>query len=178
MEAAMGTVTVMVLSAGLLVLGFFLGWLLSSKVSHSKTYRAELTAEKIVEDAQKEAESMKRTAVLEARDEMHQQRLGMEHEIEQKWDQAKHTEMKLGSRERQLDKRADLLNHKEKIISSREGDLARQQDEVASRAQDLDERVLEHNARLEQIAGLTKDEAKAILMANLEDEARREAACG
>ena len=66
-------VVIMVLSAGLLLLGFVLGWLGRSKFAHSKTYRAEVTAEKILDDAEKEAESMKRTAVLEAKDQMHQE---------------------------------------------------------------------------------------------------------
>ena len=63
MEATMGTIPVMIVSAGLLEVGFVLGWLLSSKVSHSKIQRSELSAEKILDDALTEAETMKRTAV-------------------------------------------------------------------------------------------------------------------
>ena len=174
--AIMETATVMILSACLLVLGFALGWLVSSKVAHSKIYRAEATAEKIVEDARKEADSMKRTSILEAKDQMHQERLQFEQEMEGKWEQLKRSEGKLGNRARQLDKRADLLNHKDRTIVSREQELLQVQQDVETKVLELDTRIAEQNARLEQIAGLTKDEAKAVLMANLEDEARREAA--
>ncbi len=176
MEAAMGTVAVMVLSTGLLALGFFLGWLISSKVAHSKTYRAEISAEKIVEDAQKEAEAMKRTSVLEAKDEMHQERLRFEQEMEKKWEQIKREETKMSGFERQLERRADLLNDKERNTATREEELDRLEEQVETKTRDLEARILEQNSRLERIAGLTQDEAKAILMANLEDEARREAA--
>jgi len=170
------TATVMILSAGLLALGFLLGWLVSSRVAHSKIYRAEAAAERIVDDAQREADAMKRTSILEAKDQMHQERLEFEQEMEYKWDQIKHSEGQLGTRARQLDKRADLLNHKEGGIDTREGELLQLQEELEGKADHLDAQITEQNARLQQIAGLTKDEAKAVLMANLEDEARREAA--
>lgn len=169
-------VVIMVLSAGLLLLGFVLGWLGRSKFAHSKTYRAEVTAEKILDDAEKEAESMKRTAVLEAKDQMHQERLQFEQEIEDKWEQLKREEIKMSSRERQFDRRADLLNHKERNTASREEELARLREQIEAKARILEARILEQNTQLERIAGLTQDEAKAILMANLEDEARRDAA--
>ncbi|MDA0747456.1 MAG: ribonuclease Y [bacterium] len=175
MDAAMGTVTVMMLSAGLLVLGFILGWLISSKAAHSKVYRAELSAETIVEDAQKEAEAMKHTAILEAKDQIHQERLQFEQELETQKDQAKRTEVKLSSLERQLDKRADLLNHKEKLAADKEQSLAQEQEQIEQKTLELEETILEQNRRLEQIAGLTRQEAKNILMGNLEEEARRDA---
>jgi ribonucrease Y len=175
MEAAMGTVTVMILSAGLLVLGFLLGWLVSSKVAQSRIHRAELSAEKIIEDAQKEADSMKRTAVLEAKDEIHQERLIFESELDDKRAQTKEAELKLGSRERQLDRRADLVNHKEKLVTTREEEVDGIQAQLEAQTQELSAKLLEQNQRLERIAGLTKAEAKDILMANLEQEAKSEA---
>ena len=175
METAMGTVTVMILSAGLLALGFLLGWLVSSKVAHSRIHRAELSAEKIIEDAQKEADSLKRTTVLEAKDEVHQERIAFESELEDRREQATESERKLGSQERQLDRRADLVNHKEKLVTGREEAVDQIQGQLETQAQELSAKLLEQNQRLERIAGLTKSEAKEILMANLEQEAKAEA---
>lgn len=174
--ATTGTFTVMILSVGLLLLGLVVGWLISSKVSHSKTYRAEISSENILEEAQKEAEAIKRTAVLEAKDEMHQKRLQFDKEMQALQEQSKETEIKLSGWERQLAKRADLLNHKEGNLSSREDELSKLQENVEHKSLELETRILEQNSRLEQIAGLTKDEAKAVLMANLEDEARSDSA--
>ena len=64
MDAAVGTLPVILLSGGLLFLGFILGWLSSTKAAHSKIHRAEATAEQMIEDAAQEAASMKRTSVL------------------------------------------------------------------------------------------------------------------
>ncbi len=63
-EVDMGTVTVMILSTCLLLMGFLLGWLISSKVAQNRIYRAEVSAEKIVDVARREAEAEKRTAQI------------------------------------------------------------------------------------------------------------------
>jgi ribonuclease Y len=165
----------MIVSAGLLVVGFILGWLLSSKVSHSKIHRAELSAEKILDDAQNEAEAMKRTAVLEANDQMHQERLQFEKELEDKRDETSSVEIQLNSLTRQLDKRADLLNHKEKLATTKEQELSSLENQLTSKSTELEEKLLQQNQRLEQIAGLTKIEAKQVLMDNLEEEAKQDA---
>jgi len=170
------TVTVMVLSTGLLLLGFILGWLISSKVSHSKVYRSEATAEKIIEDAESEAAEMKHTAELEARDKIHQERLEFEQEMEAKAESIVGGESKLSTLERQLNRRVDLLNDKEKSVSTREESVVTIQTEVETHSRELAELIVRQNSRLEEIAGLTKEEAKGVLMANLEEEAREEAA--
>ena len=175
MEATMGTIPVMIVSSGLLVVGFVLGWLLSSKVSHSKIQRAELSAEKILDDALTEAEAMKRTAVLEANDQMHQERLQFEKELEDKRDETSRAEIQLSSLTRQLDKRADLLNHKEKLTTTKEDELSKLETQLTTRSEELEDKLLQQNRRLEQIAGLTKEEAKQILMSNLEEEAKQDA---
>ena len=119
LQTNMGTMPVMLLSVGLLFLGFILGWLVSTKLAHSKIHRAEAEAEQTVEDAKSEAESLKRTSILEARDEMHQERIALEREIESKRDEVNKRETSFNSLDRQLEKRADLLNHKDQMILQR-----------------------------------------------------------
>ncbi len=174
-DTTMEVVTVLMLSAGLLILGFILGWLISGKIGQSKIHRAELSAEKILEDAQTEADAMKRTAVLEAKDRIQQEQLRFEQELEEKRDRSAREEMKLSSLRRQLDKRADLLNDKEKLATEKNEQLRQLEEQLAGRERDLEQSRLVQNRRLEQIAGLTKDEAKRVLMANMEEEAERDA---
>ena len=116
MDATVGTLPVVLLSVGLLFLGFVLGWFSSTKAAHSKIHRAESTAEQLVEDARQEAESMKRTSVLEARDEMHEERIAFERKMEETQEEVKRSQVQLTSLDQQLQKRADLLNHKEELI--------------------------------------------------------------
>jgi len=174
LQTDMGTTPVMLLSVGLLFLGFILGWLVSTKLAHSKIHRAKAEALQTVEDAKSEAKSLKRTAVLEARDEMHQERITFEREIESKWEEVKKRETGLNGLDRQLEKRADLLNDKERIVLQRDEELIVKEEDYATRKVDLDRTLREQTTRLEKIAGMTKQEAVDLLVSNLEKEARIE----
>ena len=175
LQTDMGTMPVMLLSVGLLFLGFILGWLVSTKLAHSNIHRAKAEAEQTVEDAKSEAESLKRTSVLEARDEMHQERITFEREISGKWDDVKKRESKQISLDRQLEMRADLLNSKEQTILQREEELVTQEGEVEKRGDELRQTLSEQTRRLEKIAEMTKQQAVELLVSNLESEARMEA---
>lgn len=171
----METVSVMTLSAGLLVLGFILGWLISSKVAHSRIYRAEASAEQILDDARNEAEAEKRTALLEAKDQIYQERLKAESALEDREEQNERKEGELSQTSRELNRRADLLNHKAGQMEELEQQLSQQQEEISTKENELATVLEAQNARLERIASLTRDQAKRELMENLEGEARREA---
>ena len=175
LQTDMGNVPVMMLSIGLLFLGFILGWLVSTKLAHSKIHRAEAEAAQTVEDAKSEAESLKRTSLLEARDEMHQERITFEREIDGKWDEVKKRETSLNGLDRQLGSRADLLNTKEQAIIQREEELVTQEEDVEGRASELTRTLNEQTTKLEQIAGMTRQQAVDMLVTNLEKDAREEA---
>jgi ribonucrease Y len=170
-----GNMPVLLLSIGLLFLGFILGWLVSTKLAHSKIHRAEAEAIQTVEDAKADAESLKRTSLLEARDEMHQERIKFEREIDGKWDDVKKRETRQSSLDRQLEKRADLLNNTEQTILQREEELVTREEDFEGRSTVLEKTLSEQTARLEQIAQMTKQEAVNLLVTNLESEARTEA---
>jgi ribonuclease Y len=176
LQTDIGTAPVMLLSIGLLFLGFILGWLVSTKLAHSKIHRAEAEALQTVEDAKVEAESLKRTSILEARDEMHQERITFEREIDTKWDEVKKRETSFNGLDRQFEKRADLLNHKEQGILQREEELVEHEEDYVARKTDLDRTLTEQTVRLEQIARMTKQEAIELLVSNLEKKAHVEAA--
>jgi ribonuclease Y len=176
LQTGIETAPALLLSIGLLFLGFILGWLLSIKLAHSKIHRAEAEAFQTVEDAKSEAESLKRTSVLEARDEMHQERITFEREIDTEWDEVKKRETRLNGLDRQHEKRADLLNNKEQGILRREEELVEQEEDYTARKTDLDRTLTEQTVRLEQIARMTKQEAIELLVSNLEKKAHVEAA--
>ena len=172
----MDQVSIIVLSAGLMLLGVILGWVISSKSAHSKVYRAEASAEKILEDARREGADEKRTAILEAKDVIHLERLENEKQIEDRWNQVKRKESQLSSTARQLDRRADLLNDKEKQVGEVEVLVEQTRAELEIKSKDLEKMLEAQNERLERIAGLTRTQAKRELVENLEVEARRESA--
>ncbi|MSS70501.1 MAG: ribonuclease Y [Candidatus Latescibacteria bacterium] len=169
------TITVMLLSAGLLIIGFLAGWLINSKITYSKMTKAEESAEKIVKDALLEAEALKKTAMLEAKDEMYKEQLRIEREMETRREELQKTESKLVTRERQLDRKVDLLNNKERSITAKERQFAVRDKALQARDEQLSAVIIEQNAKLERIAGMSQEEAKALLMANMEEEARKDA---
>ena len=172
----MNTFTVMLLSAGLLIIGFLAGWLINSKITYSKMLRAEESAEKIVEDAHSEADALKKTAILEAKDEMYKERIKADREIEGRREEVQRSEFKLATRERQLDRKVDLLNNKDRATSAKERELSDLGKELRGKDEKLTALIVDQNALLERIAGMGKAEAMAQLMLNLEEEARRNAA--
>ncbi|MBK34076.1 MAG: ribonuclease Y [Gemmatimonadetes bacterium] len=175
MDAAVGTLPVILLSGGLLFLGFILGWLSSTKAAHSKIHRAEATAEQMIEDAAQEADSMKRTSVLEARDQMHEERIVFERKMEAAQEDVKRRQVELTSLDRQLEKRADLLNHKEETIHQRDEEMTTKEEAVQTERVALQEALQQQNVRLERIAQMSRQDAKLALIESLEEEARADA---
>ena len=155
---------------------FFTGWYTCKKVSEGKVVSAEKLAEKIVREAQKEAETRKKGAVLEAKDEWYKAKANFEKETQGTRQQLQTLERRLGEREGSLNRRADLLERKERELRRLERDTLTKEKAVEERNRELAELIKEQNARLEKIAGLTAEEAKGLLMSNLESEARHEAA--
>ena len=175
MDATVGTLPVVLVSGGLLFLGFILGWLSSTKAAHSKIHRAESTAEQLIEDAKQEADSMKRTSLLEARDQMHEERITFERKMDTTQGELKRRQSDLTNLDRQLEKRADLLNHKEETILQRDEELATKEEVVQEERSALQQALQEENLKLERIAQMSRQEAKLALIESLEEEAREDA---
>jgi len=162
--------------AAIAVFAFVVGWLVSNKMSQTRISGAESLAEKIISEATREAEALKKAATLEAREEWHKSRLRFEEEREAKWRELRELEEKLLEQERKLDRKVDVLNSKERQLQVRERDLFAKERALKAKDEQLSEIIMKQNLRLEKIAGMSAEEAKALLMSNLEAEARREAA--
>ena len=154
------------------VVAFVVGWLVNDRVKQGKIAGAEAFAKKIVVDATKEAESIRERAALEAENEWHKAREKSAAEREE----LEKFESRLADRERRLDKKVDVLEAKERGIRNRERGLSLREKSVQAKNTQLTEMIQEQNAQLERIAGMRSEEAKALLMANLERKAKQEAA--
>ena len=155
---------------------FLLGWLLSRKLSESKIINAEKFAEKIISEANKEAETRKRESHLEIKEEWYKTKLKFEKEAQQKKHDMQRTEQRLKDKEVNLDRKVDLLNKKEREVLQQEKSLQSKEKTLKVKDERLTRIIEEQNRNLEKIAGLTAAEAKTLLMTNLEEEARQEAA--
>lgn len=167
----------LIIFAGLgALLFFFVGWIASYKIGQSKIVNAEKFAEKIIADAQKEAETMKKAAMLEAKDEWYKAKVRFEKETQARQLELQRMEKKTTERESNLDRKVDILNKKEREIREKNHSLVQKEKAVRAKDDQLSRLIREQNVKLERIAGLTTDEAKKLLMSNLEARAKQEAA--
>lgn len=152
-----------------LVVGIFLGFLLQRYFAGERARHAQENADRIVADAQKQAETLKKEAVVEAKDQVYQMKTDAEAENKERRKELTALENRLIQREENLERRAESLDKREHQISSVQG-------QIAKREADLEEAIAEEKARLESLAGMTADEAKAVLMRRIEEEVKHEAA--
>ena len=158
------------------VVAVMAGLLISRKTGEGRIAKAEALATKIIAEAEKSAEIKKKEALLEAKDEWFKAKQKFERESQAKRAEIAKLEQALGVKEGNLNRKVDILNKKETEIGHREKTLATKEKVAESKEKELDRLVAEQNTQLVKIAGMTSDEAKKLLMSNLEAEARREAA--
>lgn len=152
-----------------IVVGFLIGYFLMQKVLKERNDATALEAQNTLTDAQREAESLKREALVEAKDEVLKMKQDAERESKERMKAVRSTENHLNQREQSLDKRTEALDHREHQISSLQGQVDR-------RAKDIERAEAEVATRLEQVAGLTAEEAKTELLDGLKEECIHESA--
>ena len=152
-----------------LIVGAILGYLLHRYFVTDRLSRAEQSAERIVTDAEKQAETIKREALLEAKDQIFRMKQEAEDEAKERRKDLTALENRLMQREENIERRAEGLDKREHTLSSQQG-------QIAKREKDLEDMVEEERQRLESVAGMTADEAKAELLDRISDEVKRESA--
>ena len=171
----MSTVATLVISVSSLV-SFFVGWFVAKYVGQSKVAHAEKTAQKIIRDSNKEAETIKKEKILEAKDEWLKLKQNIDNEAKQKRNELSKLENKLNSRELNLDRRHDLLTKREKEVQDLDSRIKIREEKVDNLEVKLEKLIDEQNSQLEKISGISNEEAKRILMHNLLEKAKQEAA--
>ena len=152
-----------------IVVGFLIGYFLMQKVLKERNDATALEAQNTLADAQREAESVKREALVEAKDEVLKMKQDAERESKERMKAVRSSENHLNQREQSLDKRTEALDHREHQISSLQGQVDR-------RAKDVERAEAEVATRLEEVAGLTAEEAKTELLDGLKEECVHESA--
>jgi ribonuclease Y len=137
---------------------------------------AEETAKRIVGDAQREAESLRKTAVLSGKEELIRLREDWELEVRGRREEVEREERRVSDREGQLNRKYDLLEQRERDTARRTESLAAREGTLTAREQELDKLLGEERRRLEQLAGITAADAKAELIHRMEEEAQADAA--
>lgn len=149
---------------------------ISRKRTAAQAEESRQTAERILEDARKQAAARVKEADLEAKEKLLQMRSDFDKKSQQSRDEIKAVEKRLQQKEEGLDKKTLQVESRIAEVEKRDKSLNDREKRVEARETELDELIESQRHRLEQVAGLTADEAKRELIRGIENEAKLEAA--
>ena len=139
------------------------------KETEEKIGSAEERARAIIDDAVKAAESKKREALVEVKEESIRTKNELDREIRDRRNEIQRNERRVEQKEANLDKKLEAIERREQSFAAKEEDIKRQRAEVAKLNE---ERIQE----LERISGLTSEQAKEYLLKTVEDDVKLDTA--
>ena len=139
------------------------------KVSEAKVGSAEEKAREIIDDALKTAETKKREALLEAKEENMKAKNDLDKETKERRAEVQRYEKRVLSKEETLDKKLDALEKRESKLSSKEANFEKEKQRVEELRQS-------HLRELEKISNLTTEQAKEYLLKTVEEDVKHETA--
>jgi ribonuclease Y len=164
-------------AAGLaVVLILLIWWAVMRRAFKRLNAQAKRQAAKAIEEAERQRDAILREAEIAAREKLLQARSEFENASRKRRMELEGLERRLTQKEDNLDKRADDVARREKDLAQTERALAGREKAIENTQAQLDEMVAEERGRLEQIAGLTAQQAREELVRALENDARMEAA--
>ena len=172
----LSTVTLILVFVALGVVGFVVGFFVSKILLKRTIKEARTHAEKIIAEAEKEIEIRRSKMELELEKERNRQRSDFDRMTQSKRNELNKLEKRLEEQRESIESRADFIRRRERELSNFEKQLTSKQKALSLKEKELQEMLHRENEKLERIAGMTQEEAKRVLMENLEAEARAEAA--
>ena len=148
--------------------GLFLGWSIRWLYARFQLAAAEQKAERIKQDADKEAEAQKKEILVEAKDQLIRERNQQEREIRERRAELQRFERRTMQKEEILDKKIESLDKQEELLRGREKSALEKEEYLAGQEE-------RYRQELERISGLSSEEAKKLIIQGLENEARHDA---
>jgi len=162
-------ITIISILLGLIV-GAVVGYFVHKSIAEAKVAGAKNAAEQILEDAKRDADSLKKEALLEAKDEIHKLRTEAEREVRERRNEMQKQENRLLQREENLDRKEETLNKRENLLEKKDDSLNQRQQHIEEMESKVDELVRKQQTELERISSLTREEAKSIIIDRMEQE--------
>ena len=154
----------------------WIGWFFNSRFGKNSINAATEKAEQIIQDAKKEAANTKREKLLEVKDEWYKKKVEFDNEVNQKKQKLQNLEKQLQTREENSEKKFDLVLQKEKDLRKLEKQIQEFKVSLDTRSEDIKKLEIEQNDKLEKISGLTSEDAKKMLVENMVNQAKVDAA--
>jgi ribonuclease Y len=161
---------------GSITLGVLLGFLLRQRLFKNRQASSEMLSARIVDEAKKESETIKKEAVIQAKENLLKVKTEFEKDTRERKSELENLEKRIRSKEENLDKRIDQLSQKETNFESRDKSLVNKESAFNEKQEKLHRMIEEQKQKLEKIAGISSEEAKNYLIQSMEAEAKRDAA--
>lgn len=147
----------------------FVGMYIRKKLAESKMKSAEAEAKKILDMANVEAENKKKEEIIKAKEEIMNARNELDQEIRERRGEVQSQERRLIQKEENLERKIEKIENKEKLLEG-------QEKEIEERKQSLNDTIEKQLKELQRISGLNKDEAKQMLLSEMDKKLTAEKA--
>jgi ribonucrease Y len=137
---------------------------------------AEESAKRILGDAERDAEGMRKSAIVAGKEELLKVREAQEGDFRRRREEVEREERRLQEKEAQLDRKVEALDQRDRELNRRTTELGRREKTVGDREAGIEQLEAQATRRLEELAGMSATEAKAELMRRIEETAQADAA--
>lgn len=145
-----------------------IGYILRKNIGEKAIGSAEQKAKNLILDAENRSETIKKEITLEAKEEAHRMRTEVEREVRERRAEIQRSERRLIQKEESVDRKLENIEKREESITKHEN-------EILEKKKELEGFVAKQIEELEKISGLTADEAKALLLDEIEKDVRHDA---
>jgi len=153
-----------------LATGLLIGYVATRLIDRLRGARASRSAQQLLEESRQEAQRIVREAELQAREQLQRRREELEREMQEARSELRERERRLQQQEEVLAKRQQLLHRKDRSLELTQKQLAEQREALARREKELESLLAEQRQKLEEISGLSREEATNLLLTRLEQE--------
>ncbi|MDR2161246.1 MAG: ribonuclease Y [Desulfovibrio sp.] len=167
--------TIVVICAAALFLGAALGFLVPRFIGGKRLKDAKTLAKRIIEETRKEALAQKKEILIQGKDEILEAKRNMEQDLKEQQRDLKAKERKIQEQNERLEEKLENALQKEQEFLAVEKNFSRKEKELKDLEEDLLRRINEEEARLQEVSGLTAEEARARLFEEIEARTRHEA---
>lgn len=159
-----------------LLFGCGVGYALHEYIVTKRIGEAKELAKRIIEEARKEALAQKKELLVQGQDDLFTQKRELEQEFKERERELKERDRKLQEQSERLEERLEKTTEKEHENLSVDKELTKKERHLAELEEDINKRITEQDKRLQEISGLTLEEAKQKLFEEIEARSRHQAA--
>ncbi len=170
------TVWIILSSIFCFVAGYAISYWVKLKIADRKIEEAKSQTLRILEDGRQQSEALLKESEIQAKDILFQMKSDFDAETKETRSELKKKEQRLLQKEENVDRKTDQFERRERELSKKEKKIARKEEFIEERELHYNELIEEQIRQLEKISGLTADQAKEMLVRNMENEARFEGA--